>query len=69
MKVKDLIELLEKEDQNVDVIMASDSEGNGFNPLSCVETSLCEDADGFIELVNEEDVEDRDVKPCVCLWP
>lgn len=34
MKVKDLIELLKKEDPSAEVIMASDSGGNGYSPLS-----------------------------------
>lgn len=34
MKVKKLIELLQKVDPNREVIVASDAEGNGYSPLS-----------------------------------
>ena len=34
MKVKELIKLLKKEDQEKLVIMSSDGEGNSFSPLS-----------------------------------
>lgn len=39
MKVKDLIKLLESQDQDRIVIVAKDSEGNDYSPLSCVETT------------------------------
>ena len=34
MKVKELIKLLKKEDQNREVVMSKDSEGNSYSPLS-----------------------------------
>lgn len=34
MKVKDLIELLKKKDQEFEVIISKDSEGNCYSPLS-----------------------------------
>lgn len=38
MKVKELIKLLEKEDENRIVIMSSDGEGNSFSPLCDIST-------------------------------
>ena len=40
MKVKELIELLQKLDQEALVIMSKDAEGNSFSPLDEVETCL-----------------------------
>jgi len=34
MKVKELIKLLKKEDQNREVVISKDSEGNYYSPLS-----------------------------------
>lgn len=39
MKVKELIELLQREDPERLVIVSRDAEGNGFSTLSCVERS------------------------------
>jgi len=38
MTVKELIEILQQEDQDRIVICQRDPEGNGFSPLSCVDT-------------------------------
>jgi len=38
MKVKELIKLLQKADSEAIVIMAKDSEGNYFSPLSDIDT-------------------------------
>ena len=42
MKVKELIKLLSKEDPNAIVVCQSDSEGNNYSPLSCIES------DGYV---------------------
>jgi len=39
MNVKELIELLSKEDQDAIVIIAKDSEGNRYSPFSAMEYS------------------------------
>lgn len=38
MKVKDLIEALSSLDQDAEVILAKDPEGNGYSPLSRVDS-------------------------------
>lgn len=38
MKVKELIELLQKENQDREVIMSKDAEGNNFSPFCKLET-------------------------------
>jgi len=40
MTVKELIELLEKEDPDRIVVMAKDSEGNSYSPLSDLGTGI-----------------------------
>jgi hypothetical protein len=39
MKVRDLIAVLQKMDQDREVIMASDAEGNSFSPLVKIDTA------------------------------
>jgi hypothetical protein len=40
MKVKELIKELEQYDQELEVILSSDEEGNGYSPLSGIEGNL-----------------------------
>ena len=80
MKVSELIELLKKYDQDSEVIMSCDEEGNGFSPLSDISNQIYvpdstysgdiyqTELDDDIE--EEEDIYDGDdgVKAIV-LWP
>lgn len=82
MKVKELIEKLQKCDPESLVVMSEDGEGNGFSPLSDVDDSHNYAADstwsgeiGLRELTprledsgfTEEDL--LDGEKCVVLWP
>ncbi len=81
MKVKDLIEILEKVDQNRIVILSKDSEGNTFSPLDFIQSNAnyaeedsCFGEVGFEELTEElkEFYTEEDViegKPALILWP
>ena len=73
MKVKDLIKELLEMDQEFDVIMASDSEGNNFGPFSGFGTGMyVPDSSWSGMLYGEEDAEDWDepyVENCVVFWP
>lgn len=81
MKVKELIELLQKEDPERLVVMSKDGEGNGFEELDGIqacaydtkyqETGL-EDLTPELEEVGytEEDVlTGNTIVKAVCLWP
>lgn len=78
MKIKELIKLLEKEDQNRLVIISSDSEGNHFSHVS-KNFGLNMYKDGEIGLekltielelsgYSEEDLM-LDGKPCIVFYP
>lgn len=77
MTNKQLIAKLSKLDPNLIVVMASDSEGNGFSPLSSLDTG-CSYKDGEVGLkeLTPQDVKngysEEDVlkgKPAVVLYP
>lgn len=62
MKIKELIKLLEKEDPERIVIMASDGEGNGYSPLSSIWTAAYKAENTWsgevgLEKLTEEDEE------------
>ena len=61
MKIKELIKLLEKEDPDRIVIMASDAEGNSYSPLSSVWTAAYKAENTWsgevgLEILTEEDI-------------
>lgn len=79
MKVKKLIELLQKEDPNRIVVLSSDMEGNNFGELDDVSTGKWDKTNREIglekltkELIgygySEEDVM-KDGQKAVFLWP
>ena len=80
MKVKELIEILKKLDQEALVVMSRDAEGNGYEKMSGdVSTGMVFDSDegtiGYPELddelrkagYGEDDIIEG--TPCVVLWP
>lgn len=85
MKVRELIEELEKLDKDTLVVLQSDSEGNGFSLLAGVDghnNVYVEDGwSGYVKLAEldddlrdvgytEDDVyEGEDGQPCAVLWP
>ena len=71
MKVRELIEMLEKLDDDVMVVMSRDSEGNGFSPIADVDASHYTAFNTHSgECLHPDDVADYpDAEPCVCLWP
>jgi hypothetical protein len=82
MKIKQLIEELQKLNPEAEVLMSSDTEGNEYNSLSTIGTnhaykgSGCDIEIGLEKLTaadkkagcTEEDVPDGG-KPCIILWP
>jgi hypothetical protein len=77
MNVKQLIKRIEKLDPDMLVVMSTDSEGNGFDTLSSIETHSYKDGEiGLLELtpeLKERGYTDEDLlvggKPAVVLWP
>lgn len=84
MKVKELIDILSHVDYDIDVIVAKDPEGNGFNFLVDVAVESAYQKDGWmIETIRpkkmtpeleqagytEEDIANRNDTPCIVLWP
>jgi len=59
MKVKKLIKKLEKMDQNAEVIMSMDSEGNCYNYLAdIVEDMAYVEGEVYINKLTEEDIKE-----------
>ena len=82
MKVKDLINQLQKLDQESIVVLSRDPEGNGFNPLEDVESSMFHEEWEEVRLkeltpeLEEQGYSDEDLGleedgfiPAVVLWP
>lgn len=82
MKVKELIKLLQKENPERIVVMASDAEGNSYSPLDGISTAAYKaettwSGEVGLEKLSEEDraagYTEEDVleggKPCVILHP
>lgn len=71
MKVKDLIKKLQKLDQNSEVVMSRDSEGNGFSPLEDVEAGVYVPVKTWCGEFCSGPKERRvHINPgAVCLWP
>ena len=59
MKVYELVEKLNKVDQDLDVYLSIDPEGNGFEEIYSVESEYMENGD----IVEEDEIN------CVILWP
>ena len=64
MKVKELIELLQKEDPERLVVMSKDGEGNCFSPFANQSTGAYEANNTWSGEVHPDDG-----KPCLVLWP
>jgi len=81
MKVKKLIEILSKVDQNRIVVVSRDAEGNSFSPFcdyslgAYVKDSAWSGEVGLESLTEENRIAgytEEDVKkgkPCIVLWP
>lgn len=81
MKVRELIEILQQADQDIDVVLSRDAEGNGFNLLIDVDTERTIDNHNEIHLraltqyhidngYTDEDLDQTGTgRPCVVLWP
>ena len=67
MTVNQLIEILEKQDQNDIVLLSRDAEGNGYMEVVDWGQGLCYQ-DGYEYQLGEYDVR-QDLKPCIVLWP
>ncbi len=77
MKVRELIELLQRQDPERIVILAIDEEGNGFSPVHQVEPAMYLDGETGLEALTPEledqGYSDEDVmqggEKAVVLWP
>jgi hypothetical protein len=73
MKVFELIQGLAALDRDLEIIVATDEEGNSFNPLHEVVLSKCyTDKWGSTEPVHPDDVpsyDEDDLHSCVVIWP
>jgi hypothetical protein len=77
MTVRQLVEILMKDDPDRIVILSRDQEGNGFSPLRSFEACKYNDGEvGLEELTPELEAagySDEDVmhggKKALCLWP
>jgi hypothetical protein len=79
MTVKELIELLQKEDKNDLVVLSGDSEGNYFNQVYTISKAVYDDNEISIRELTPE-LEDRgyseedlchseNCRNCVVIWP
>lgn len=77
MTVRELIEKLEELPQDLPVVMSSDSEGNGYSPLSLIhQVWYVAESTWNGEVYTDEDLEELkadgmagDAKKSVCFWP
>lgn len=68
MKVKDLIKLLKKQNQEAVVILSSDSEGNSYSELSAYGIHFWDEEEN--EIFDEDDLEEgHDLEQALVLWP
>ena len=68
MKVKELIRRLSKENQDCEVLLSRDEEGNGFEPLVGIE--LCKYEKEYGEVYSDDDEEaPEECKTVIVLWP
>lgn len=75
MKVKELIEILQKVNPDYDVILSQDEEGNAYFPVrDCTEAMYLSEADGVVFPPFDEDgeydvaVEDYETNSLI-FWP
>jgi len=67
MKVSELIELLKEVDQDFDVVVSSDGEGNSFSEAGGVSTGNFDPQYG--ELLDEDDMRDAELEEnCLVIW-
>jgi len=79
MKIKELVEELQKLPQDLDIVIATDEEGNGFHNFSGVEYGIITENDGwaveFTAWAVDEDGEETgeivslDDATAICFWP
>lgn len=70
MKVEKLIEILNDIPLDFEVVVSKDSEGNGFSPLSSLETRMYEaDSTYSGSLIDKEGNEETYKENVVVLWP
>lgn len=81
MKVRELIETLQQADQDIDVVLSSDAEGNSYSVVDLVSLGYTINEDREIHLATltqyhidhgytDEDLDQTGTgRPCVVLWP
>lgn len=72
MTIKELKDKISHLDDNLEVYIARDEEGNGFSSLYSVETEHIYNDDYDIEVIHEDNLEDYGddhVKEGIVLWP
>lgn len=81
MKVKELIKFLKSVDQNLNVVLQCDSEGNGYSPAAGAEFAIYDENNGAVYSLKysaedcclEDDEWEKMKKSkkaqCVVIWP
>lgn len=75
MKVKELIEILKKADQEAKVLVSSDPEGNSFQHFEGITLDGRIIEDGYdVEWIGPDDAKEEgiditDLEKCIILWP
>ncbi len=73
MKIKELIKILkEKENQDMEVIMSKDGEGNAFSPLAELGDGLYSPDStysGQVYNLDEREEAGKEAKKVIVLWP
>ena len=77
MKVKDLVEYLERQDPEAIVIVANDSEGNTHAPLDTINNVFYVEEDEWSgkifdtikDIKHEHGKDFKEYERAVCLWP
>lgn len=71
MKVKDVVDLLSRQDPEQEVYVSRDEEGNGFNPLYGISPSWMDPEDEVVapmDICDHESDDDCDGPDSSCEW-
>ena len=70
MKIKDVLDVLSKENPDALVILSRDGEGNSFSPLADWSRQGYSSSTPWSGVITgPEDESEGDEVECICLWP
>lgn len=69
MRVKELVEALRMENQESEVFLAIDAEGNGLKRIWGISGEHLDFDDTSIEFGDEEDDDYKKLPKCIVVWP